>query len=411
MRIFAKLFITLYLLDGAISLIDELCSRADLAFFTEARYLTAFLVLLLALMLYVMLFIDARLKKRIFVPLILFVWWCALGLWPIPLGENQSTITLLASVVQLTLGIGAVALLRGGSERLLLPQEDFQQPSFRWRSSLSFFAIHLCLLPFAAVYIGMAYANIMIQQQTSGFMRLSPRGLYMQDRSYHRNDTMVRLVAMMHIGREDYYQSLAESIPGQNSIILAEGVSDEQQLLESAFNYEGLAGVFGASSQHELQFDANLIDLDEVGASQNQSYSQKPDIAMADLDISSFDAKTIEFLNVLGRTLFGQQPLSEGVKEYNAWAERELTPKRLEIITNDILAKRNAELLRHLAVAVERYQTVVAPWGALHMPEIEAEVLKQGFVPGESLERLSLDFANLPYASIVEKLGEVAPTE
>ncbi|MDH3997813.1 MAG: hypothetical protein OET90_03135, partial [Desulfuromonadales bacterium] len=195
------------------------------------------------------------------------------------------------------------------------------------------------------------------------------------------------------------------------SIILAEGVSDEQQLLESAFNYEGLAGVFGASSQHELQFDANLIDLDEVGASQNQSYSQKPDIAMADLDISSFDAKTIEFLNVLGRTLFGQQPLSEGVKEYNAWAERELTPKRLEIITNDILAKRNAELLRHLAVAVERYQTVVAPWGALHMPEIEAEVLKQGFVPGESLERLSLDFANLPYASIVEKLGEVAPTE
>lgn len=59
---------------------------------------------------------------------------------------------------------------------------------------------------------------------------------------------------------------------------------------------------------------------------------------------------------------------------------------------DDILYRRNKEVIRHLRKAVDRYDTVVVPWGALHMPEIEDEVVKQGFKLQQERERVSIDF-------------------
>jgi hypothetical protein len=52
-------------------------------------------------------------------------------------------------------------------------------------------------------------------------------------------------------------------------------------------------------------------------------------------------------------------------------------------------------VIRHLGKALERYDTVVIPWGALHMKEIEAEVLKRGFVLQIEQERVSIDFRKM----------------
>jgi hypothetical protein len=52
-------------------------------------------------------------------------------------------------------------------------------------------------------------------------------------------------------------------------------------------------------------------------------------------------------------------------------------------------------VIRHLEKALVRYDTVIIPWEALHMKEIEAEVLKRGFKLKEERERVSIDFRKM----------------
>jgi hypothetical protein len=52
---------------------------------------------------------------------------------------------------------------------------------------------------------------------------------------------------------------------------------------------------------------------------------------------------------------------------------------------------------------LEHYDTVIIPWGAMHMPAIESAVFEQGFESGAARERLSLDFRTIPYAELWEK--------
>jgi hypothetical protein len=47
--------------------------------------------------------------------------------------------------------------------------------------------------------------------------------------------------------------------------------------------------------------------------------------------------------------------------------------------------------------SLKLYNTVIIPWGAMHMPAIEAAVVEQGFTRGPAHERLSLDFRSIPY--------------
>ncbi len=46
-------------------------------------------------------------------------------------------------------------------------------------------------------------------------------------------------------------------------------------------------------------------------------------------------------------------------------------------------------------MALERYDTVVIPWGALHMKEIEEAVRLRGFRLRDERERVSIDFRKL----------------
>jgi hypothetical protein len=51
-----------------------------------------------------------------------------------------------------------------------------------------------------------------------------------------------------------------------------------------------------------MQIDGNRVDLDEPGQI-TAGRGDKPDIAWADIDLNRFDPQTVEFLNVIGRTL------------------------------------------------------------------------------------------------------------
>jgi hypothetical protein len=406
MRRFANLYIVLFLIDAGLSLIDELlvAISVPLPVFSEVRLFMAYIVIALSMVFFACLGIDRRLPKRIFLPLTIYISWCALAMWPLSGVIARDSLPLISSVGQLLLGGFAISLLRGLGGHNLLTREHFQTPMFSLGNTLGFTAINLLLLPFVVVYTGLASTSYYLEQQTAGFLRLSPVGIYMSERSYHLDDKVVRLAGMMHIGKKEYYEDLAASMSAKGTIILAEGVTDQDGLLETQFDYGELAGIIGLTSQEKMNLDANLVDLDgldEMG--QKVGEQEKPDIALADIDLNRFDPKTVEFLNALGRALFGGKPLLEGLAEYTVWVNEHMTPEGVAGVMADILDKRNAVVIDSLVRSLVHYDTIIVPWGAMHMPAIEEAVLGHGFEQGAVRERLSLDFRTIPYLELWQR--------
>ena len=80
---FVNLFLIGFALDGAISVLDDLArAGSGLTALSAARSGLALVVLLAALGNFFLLALEPRLPKRILLPLIAFLAWCALGAYP-----------------------------------------------------------------------------------------------------------------------------------------------------------------------------------------------------------------------------------------------------------------------------------------------------------------------------------------
>ncbi len=405
MRTFANLFLILFLADGGFSVVDELVPLLyPLAPFTELRLLLAGTVMVMAVPLYFSLGIDRRLPKRLFLPLILFVLFCPLSTWLFPPLAEIRIFGLLASLIQVLLGMLPLYYFRKGEARsLTMSPELFAAPFFSIRNSLLFGAASLLVVPPALALFGLSAADSYVAGYTSGFMHIAPDGLRMIERVYKRDNRTIRLTAMIHVGNREYYDGLAGSVvaPGR-SIILAEGVTDEGKLLRNSIDYGKMAGFLGLTSQKAMQYRGRVIEEEELEAPQRRSLGTvdekkggEVDILRADVDVSDFRPPTILVLNTAGKQLQESPSFLKGVMALNSWGEKNITPEMSDIIMDDILHRRNMGVIRHLEKALDRYDTVVIPWGALHMKEIEAEVLKRGFKLQEERKRVSIDFRKM----------------
>jgi hypothetical protein len=104
MRVFANLFLVLFLADGGVSLLDELVSLlSPLVFLSGVRSALALSVMVMAVPVYLCLGIDRRLPKLVFLPLTLFVFWCPMSVLFFPALAGNRTYGLLASAAQVAL--------------------------------------------------------------------------------------------------------------------------------------------------------------------------------------------------------------------------------------------------------------------------------------------------------------------
>lgn len=403
MRKFANLFFIVYLIDGLLSLFHELFLSSPAS---GLRNLVAFAALLLALPLYLSLGIDRRLPKGVIIPQVLFIVWAALGAWPV--AGNGGSFGLLAAAVQTLLGLLPFILYAGraGSNRLL-PAERFRADFFGLGNTLAFFLLHLVLLPlivgFMAVSVVAGYAD----QATAGFVRLGSDGIHMQERVYSKDGKNIRLTGMVHIGKEDFYRELADSMASGRTVVLAEGVSDQDGLLTSKFGYGEMAQVLGLTSQGDVELEGRLIDGSDLERFDfDGTEPGQPDIILADADLNSFDPITIEFINMLGKHLFNSESLPQGMRDYDAWAKENVTPENLEIVMGDLLQLRNDKVISWLDRALPYYDNVVIPWGAMHMPEIEQAIIARGFVKISERERMSIDFSTLQIGRLLQVMAE-----
>ena len=401
MRVFANLFLILFLADGGFSLVDELVPLlTPFAPFTGLRMLLAGTVIVMAVPLYLYLGIDRRLPKRVFLPLIFFVFICPLSTWMFPALAEFRIYGLLMAVTQVLLGMLPLYYFRKGDERsLTMPPELFSAPFFSIRNSLIFGAVNLFIVPLFLGMSALSVADAYMADYTSGFMHLTPGGLQMTERAYWKGNQTIRLAAMIHVGNREYYENVTGSIAQGRTIVLAEGVSDVRKLLRNSIDYGKMAGFLGLTSQNEMRFRGRIIgskDLEsprlDTRSDGNEKQVGKADILRADVDVSDFRPPTILLLNALGKIMQGSNSFVKGFTALNSWGEKNITPEMSDIIMDDILHRRNLEVIRYLEKSLGRYDTVVIPWGALHMKEIEAEVLKKGFKLQEERERVSIDF-------------------
>jgi len=397
MRIFANMFLVLFLADGGLSVFDELLAlfypRTPLS---DLRSLVANAVILLAVAIYFCLGIDKRLPKRVFLPLILFIVWCPFATWFFPSLAHLRAFGLVFACIQLLLFMPPLYSIRKAGGKLLLTKEMFPPPFFSLKNTLLFGAANLFIVPVVLVLLGLFLVNAFLSGQTAGFIRLAPDGVHMTERIYRLKDKTIRLVSMIHVGEQEYYDDFVRSVPAGRTVVLAEGITDESNILRNRFGYGKMAGFLGLASQEKMELKGRVIDGEEPEESGAEGAEAGiPDIIRADVDIRTFRPATIRFLNVLGKHLTESTSFASALIAVNGWAKQNVTPEMNETFMDDIIHQRNKEVLSHLGKALPRYDTIIIPWGALHMAEIEKSVVARGFVLQEERDRVSIDFRKL----------------
>jgi hypothetical protein len=404
MRKFANLFLLLFVLSALTDIADQLAQLLFSAqIFTGLNQWVWLVCFFSAVIVYFGFAFNRHLPKVILLPIFIWLLWTLVGHWPLENigGQYFQLFIACGQLLLITLLLNLNRQLNHKSQ--LFTQDQFAGPSFSGKNLIYFSLINLLVVPVVLFLIGFSFVGTLIKTNTAGFVQLKPDGLYMTERIYQRGNKQIRLVGMIHLGQEEYYDDLTTSISGQRTLILAEGVSDRGNLLTERFSYGKLAGLLGLTSQEGFHFQGRLIDIAELDQAKDE-VQDIPDILRADIDLQQFDPRTLEVLNALAKYLLNSESPLAGYVAFNRWADTHFDPDLNSIIMTDLISKRNRSVLSYLPKALAKYDTVIIPWGALHLPGIEKAVQKEGFRLKQSHHRLSIDFSALPYRQLWERL-------
>ncbi|WP_303722527.1 hypothetical protein [Malonomonas rubra] len=401
MKIIANTFLILFLNAAGIGIADVLFSHKLAAGSLSALHsFTTGLAIFFGLLIYIGFAVNRHLPKLVLAPPLLYLFWGLLDFWPLEMAT--ANYRYYAAISQLLLGLLVLQLnLAQNKKSRLMVTSQFDGPAFSVRTLLRFCLLNIPLFPLILLILCFGTAATLLEQQSAGFMRLKPNGLYMVEKEYRKDTKKILLTSMIHLGQHNYYNSLNESLQGQQALLLAEGVTDRTGRLNENFSYQKLAGMLGLTTQSKKLIEGRLVDE----ASLDQLSDRKPkttDILPADIDLLEFDEQTIRMLNAVGRYVLDSDSFADGFQQFNRWAREHTNVHTNQIVMDDLIQKRNRKVLSYLPKALQKYDTLVIPWGALHMPGLETAIRNRGFSLQNRTERRSIDFLLLPY----EKLWE-----
>jgi hypothetical protein len=333
------------------------------------RTFVATLVFLAAFPIYISLGIDARLPKRVFMPLVLFHPWALLALgMPLPLFVSWDQMPWALSWAQLALGGLAWVMAR----RLLVYDEG-PGSGFELRNTFGFaLANLLVILPGFLIYV-LVSASLGLSHMTAGFMSLRPSGLYTEERVYTKADRQVHLIATVHAADEAFYTGLFDEIPVDGTLVLEEGVTDDGQLLEARLSYKKFSDALELVEQRP-----------ELLATEHERSS-------GDVDISDLSPKTVAALNLLGRVFEAEDRVAM-LGAYREFTQLFANGDAFTVFWRDIVHVRNDHLLERMDAEGEGYQRVVLPWGAAHMPGLQLALQERGYRQTATHERTAIHF-------------------
>lgn len=355
-----SLVVGLFLVCGFVSLLSAaqslLFQRHDLELVDG---LFTLLLMLIGFLTYCLLGFFPEIPKRWFVPLCLFAPAVPIAILPLLVyfHSYSSWIDLGIASVHLLLGL-CVLLGMKGKVSLgwpLIPAVRLPRRKFSWANLVGVALAPVVILIPLALFYGAFSAKLALEHFTDGFALLRPGGITMQVRDYTRDDgRKITLVPMSHVGEPEFYQDIAASFP-EDAVVLMEGVSDNENLLNVHSNYSRMADSLG-------------------GVEQVKVFKPRGRLVPADVDMSTFSPaskemmKTVLMLHAKGVTA-----------ETLPYLMKPAAPGMEKVLLDDILTKRNHHLLGVIREWLPQTQTIIVPWGAAHMAEIAREIQKLGF--------------------------------
>jgi len=174
---------------------------------------------------------------------------------------------------------------------------------------------------------------------------------------------------MAHVADAGFYRKVAQTFP-TNSIILMEGVTDDQNMLTNKLSYKRMAKSLGLSEQKK------------------EFAPTRGEMVRADVDVAQFSKETIDFLNLV--TLIH----ARGVNVATILQMMQFAPPPdFEAgVFQDLLTKRNQHLVEEIQTQLSRTDNIMVPWGVAHMPGIARELEKSGFRLDKSREYTVIQF-------------------
>jgi uncharacterized protein YbaP (TraB family) len=405
----ANAYLIGFAVDGGTSVLDDFVGTltgSRVAPLGALRELIANLVVVSSFVMLLVLVAAPRLPKLLFLPLIAFAIWCGLDapplLWP---GRNAHPIAVVLAIAQAAIACAAFLLLKARTGNWLLTRESLPSPRQRvLKIAVSAIATAVVVPALIGSLLAMDIAAL-IQSQTDSYIQFTASGIDLQETVLRKGDKTVRLIGMLHVGEPRFYQSLYASFP-KGSLILEEGVSDREKRLAGNFSYQKFARVLGLEQQPHVE--ASLPAAQEVNAPGKAKPPSAPaaaapttgadNIMHPDVDVSDFSDSTIRFLVAVGKVYQGGSPaqiVSRIVAVMNDFSQADI-----EKFYDDVIHNRNKHVLAAFDSEIAHYDSVVIPWGAMHMPDLEKQLKARGFAV-ESRQRLPL----LRYGTILKRLG------
>jgi hypothetical protein len=294
-----------------------------------------------------------RTAWKILVPALFLTFWKAFYFLPLPAYFSWHSLELGGALSQTVAGSATILGLRkrSGGTSFLFPPEATCFAEFSWARTGFTLATKLFLvLPALFVYL-LVSAQILVREYSSGFLEVTPSGIFAEARIYEQNGRKIYLLPTIHIASPSFYETLMDGLPEKSSVILPEGVTDQKGLMKTAIDYSGAADSVGLAAQPDLTV-------------QHKNHA----VLRCDADVSDFSPVTLSVLNGLGQVL---KNIKSGETEGVLTALEALDAGDPMALWKDILETRNNKVLEGLKLALPQYEHVAVPWGAAHMPGIE----------------------------------------
>ncbi len=302
------------------------------------------------------------LPKRAILLLMVFLLWAWFGALPIGVSMDEADAALIVAMVEMGVAATTFLLIRRANHGAgwLIDESTTGRAPSHGRYSLKYFAAAAIIVPTAVSLMTLLYAGAVIVHSAGGFIRFAADGVYAEEREYARGDKSVHLIGMVHVADRSFYEHVFESVPAQRSVILAEGVSDRTNVFQGDLSAVGrLAEARGLTHQTAVPMPSHIA------------------IEYADIDAGELSENSVEFVNALIAAL-DSGSLMAGAEQLRPYYQATRVDDAVAAV-DELIELRNARLLDRLAEALGRYDHIVVPWGAAHMPGIEAGVLNQGF--------------------------------
>lgn len=392
-------FLYAFLADGLLSIVDILSRGGAPDTLPDVVAVGVSLaVLVLGFVLFVGMVFTPRLSKRLLLPPILFLGFTVV--WTLLFGDRE---ILALSFAETLLALG---LIVGFWKDPSAGIQDFtsHRPAFTFRNfactGLLNGTMGLCLASLIFLICAQK-VRCKFEESTDGYVTIQPGGISLDERTFRRGDQEIRLVSMIHVAKSGFYDEVAKGLPASaTAVVLLEGISDREHRLTGKLDYSNFAQLIGVNSQKESSFSAQAAKgVAETKRNDAEGKEQTNlEYRSADVDISDFKPATIRWIQAVAHLLESSN-LRELLQKYSE------TSKALEsgneAAFNDVLDKRNEHLLGEIQSALEAHSMVVVPWGAKHMPGVQSEIEKWGFVETARVPHQAVRFQNKALIGLV----------